>query len=106
VRAERDEVKRMVAAEALAMLQEWRSDRGRLTQYDASLLPLATERIRAAIAAYRGGSGPLTAVLEARRGEIDTRMDRLRLEMEAARLWARINYLMPVGHDAPAAARP
>jgi len=47
----------------LAMLQEWRSDRGRLTQYDGSLLPLATERTRAAIAAYRGGSGPMTAVL-------------------------------------------
>lgn len=106
MRAERDEVTRMVAAEALAMLQEWSSDRGRLTQYDVSLLPLATERTRASIAAYRGGSGPLTAVLEARRGEIDTRMDRLRLEMEAARLWAQINYLMPVGHDTPAAARP
>jgi len=106
VRAERDEVTRMVAVEALAMLQEWHSDRGRLTQYDASLLPLAAERTRASIAAYRGGSGPLTAVLEARRGEIDTRMDRLQLEMEAARLWARINYLMPVGHDTPAAARP
>jgi hypothetical protein len=47
----------------------------------------------------------LTAVLDARRGEIDTRLDRLRLEMEAARLWAQINYLMPVGNDTPAAAR-
>ena len=45
------------------MLQEWRSDSERLTQYDVSLLPLATERTRAAIAAYRGGSGPMTAVL-------------------------------------------
>ncbi len=105
VRAEREELTRMIAAEALAMLQEWRSDRGRLTHYDASLLPLATERTRASIAAYRGGSGPLTSVLEARRGEIDTRMERLRLEMEAARLWAQINYLMPVGNDTPAAAR-
>jgi len=69
-------------------------------------LPLATERTRAAIAAYRGGSGPMTAVLEARRGEIDTRMDRLRLEMEVARLWSRINCLVSVGHDTPAAARP
>ena len=106
VRAERDEATRMHVAEALAMLQEWRSDRERLARYNASLLPLATERTRASIAAYRGGSGPLTAVLEARRGEIDTRMERLRLEMEAARLWAQLNYLVPVGRDAPAAARP
>ena len=105
-RAEREEATRAHLAEALAMLQEWRSDRQRLTRYDASLLPLATERTRASLAAYRGGSGPLTAVLEARRGEIDTRMERLRLEMDAARLWAQLNYLVPAGHEATASARP
>ena len=106
LRAEREEATRMHVADALVMLQEWRSHRERLTRYDASLLPLAAERTRASMAAYRGGSGPLTAVLEARRGEIDTRMERLRLEMEAARLWAQLNYLLPAGHDAPAATRP
>lgn len=100
MRAEREEATRKHVAEALAMLQEWRSDRDRLVRYDASLLPLATERTRAAIAAYRGGSGPLTAVLEARHAEIDTRMERLRLEMAAARLWAQLNYLVPAGHGA------
>ncbi|MEP7297571.1 MAG: TolC family protein [Burkholderiales bacterium] len=106
IRAEREEATRAHLGEALAMLQEWRSDRDRLTRYDTSLLPLATERTRASIAAYRGGSGPLTAVLEARRGEIDTRMERLRLEMDAARLWSQLNYLVPVGHDTPVALRP
>ena len=106
MRAEREEATRSHVAEALAMLQEWRSDRERLTRFDASLLPLATERTRAALAAYRGGSGPLTAVLDARRGEIDTRIERLRLEMEAARLWAQLNYLVPTGHEASASARP
>jgi len=106
VRAEREEATRAHVAEALAMLQEWRSDRERLTRFDASLLPLAAERTRAATAAYRGGSGPLTAVLEARRGEIDTRVERLLLEMDAARLWAQLNHLVPVDRNAPAAARP
>ena len=106
VRAEREEATRAHVAEARAMLQEWRSDRERLTRFDASLLPLAAERTRAALAAYRGGSGPLAAVLEARRSEIDTHMDRVRLEMDAARLWAALNHLMPVGRNAPAAARP
>lgn len=87
------------------MLQEWRSDRERLARYDSSLLPLATERTRASIAAYRGNAGTLTAVLEARRAEIDTRVERLRLEMGAARLWAQLNYLVPAGHDT-AAPRP
>ena len=106
VRAEREEATRAHVGEALAMLQEWRSDRDRLTRYDASLLPLATERTRASIAAYRGGGGPLSAVLEARRVEIDSRMERLRLEMGAARLWAQLNYLVPVRHDAAVTTRP
>jgi len=104
-RAEREEATRAHVAEALAMLQEWRSDRERLARYDSSLLPLATERTRASIAAYRGNAGTLTAVLEARRAEIDTRVERLRLEMGAARLWAQLNYLVPAGHDT-AAPRP
>ena len=106
MRAEREEATRAHLAEAQAMLQEWRSDRERLIRYDGALLPLATERTLAAMAAYRGASGSLTAVLEARRGEIDTRMERLRLEMDAARLWAQLNYLVPAGHEAPASARP
>jgi outer membrane protein TolC len=106
IRAEREESTRMHIAEALAMMQEWHSNRERLVRYDASLLPLTSERTRAAIAAYRGAAGPLTAVLEARRGEIDMRMERLRLEMETARLWAQINYLIPSGTGTPATAHP
>ena len=105
MRAEREEATRGHVAEALAMLQEWQSHRDRLTRYERSLIPLAGERTRAALAAYRGSSGPLAAVLEARRGEIDTRMERLLLETETARLWARLNYLIPVGHGAVTAPR-
>ena len=106
VRAEREEETRTHVAQALGMLQEWRSDRQRLVRYDASLLPLASERTRASIAAYRGNTGSLTAVLESRRGEIDTRIERLRLEMDAARLWAQLNYLVPAGQDMTLGARP
>ena len=106
IRAEREEATRAHVAETLAMLQEWRSDHERLGRYDTSLLPLATERTRASIAAYRGASGSLTAVLEARRGEIDTRIERLRLEMDAARLWAQLNYLVPLGHESAVSANP
>lgn len=97
-RAQREEEVRMHVAQTLAMLQEWRSNRERLQRYDASLLPLAGERTQAALAAYRGGAGPLSSVLDARRAEIDTRMERLRLEMESARLWAQLNYLVPADH--------
>ena len=95
MRAQREESTREQLAETRGWLQEWQSNRDRLAHYDSALIPLANERTRAAIAAYRGGSGPLGAVLEARRMEIESRMDRLRLEMETAALWAQLEYLIP-----------
>lgn len=99
MRAQREEATREHLAETRSWLQEWQSGRDRLTHYDGTLIPLTAERTRAALAAYRGGSGPLGAVLEARRMEIDTRMDRLRLEMETAGRWAQLEYLVPPAHE-------
>ena len=96
--AQLDEATREHTAEARQMLQEWQSDRERLRRYEDSLLPLAAQRTQAALAAYRGNTGPLVAVLEARRAEIETRMDQLRLEMDTGRLWAQLNYLAPADH--------
>lgn len=106
MRAQREEATREHVAETLGWLQEWQSDRDRLAHYDGELIVLAAERTRAAMAAYRGGGGTLSAVLDARRLEIDTRMDRLRLEMEAAALWAQLEYLIPPEHQATAMAHP
>ncbi|KWT70858.1 MULTISPECIES: TolC family protein [unclassified Variovorax] len=92
---QRAEAIRERLAEARSWLQEWQSNRERLAHYDKTLIPLASERTRAAMAAYRGG-GLLGSVLEARRMEIDTRMERVRLEMETAGLWAQLNYLIPI----------
>jgi outer membrane protein TolC len=94
VRAQREEAGREQLANARIWLAQWKSDRERLAHFDASLLALAGERTRAAIAAYRGGSGTLAAVLEARRTEIEQRMERLRLEMSAAAAWARLENLV------------
>ncbi len=97
-RARREELQRAHEAEVRSMLQEWRSHEERLGRYDASLLPLATQRSEAALASYRAGSGPLTAVLDARRSEIDVRTERLRIELDRARIWAQLYYLLP-SHD-------
>ena len=105
LRAQREEATREHLAEARSWLHEWRSLRDRVAGYDRTLIPLAAQRTQAATVAYRGGAGALSAALEARRGEIDTRMDRLRLEMEAATRWAQLEYLIPPGHDV-AAERP
>ncbi len=105
MRAQREEATREHVAQTRSWLLQWQSDRERLAQYDATLIPLASERTRAAIAAYRGGAGSLASVLEGRRVEIDTRMERLRLEMETAALWAQLEYLIPAEHPAFAANR-
>lgn len=104
IRAEREDALRAYVAEARVMLQEWHSNHARIKHFDQSIIPLTAERTRAAIAAYRGGAsagGTLAAVLEARRIEIETRMERLRLQMETARLWAQLNYLTAAAIDAP-----
>jgi outer membrane protein TolC len=106
MRAEREEAVREYMAEIHAWLQEWQSNRDRLAHYDSDLIPLAAERTRAAIAAYRGGTAPLDAVLEARRMEIDARIERLGLERETASLWARLEYLFPAEHQAAMVDRP
>ena len=104
-RAQTEEMAREHSAEIRAIVIEWQSNRERLTRHDNSLIPLATERTRATLAAYRGGAGSLSTVLEARRGEIDARLERLRLLMDTARLWAQLNYLNPDQHSgAPVAA--
>ncbi|MEK8024570.1 TolC family protein [Pseudaquabacterium rugosum] len=95
MRALREEETRARTAQARGALQQWQANRARLQRYERDLLPLATDRTQAALAAYRGGSAPLTAVLDCRRAELDIRMDQLRLDMETARLWAELRYLMP-----------
>lgn len=98
LRAQREEATREHLAGIQALLQEWRSNRERIVLFDTTQIPLAKERTQATLAAYRGGGsngGTLTAVLEARRMELDIRMERIRLEMDTAMLWAQLNYLTP-----------
>ncbi|MSQ60303.1 MAG: TolC family protein [Betaproteobacteria bacterium] len=105
MRAEREETTRDHLAEIQAMLLEWRGNRERLARYNSTLIPLAGERTQAAIAAYRGGTGTLKSVLEGRRDESDLRAERLRLEMDIARLWAQLNFLIPANHSSAPPAR-
>lgn len=106
VRLQREEALREVVAGVRSALQAWQSNRKRLDRYEATLIPLAAERVQAALAAYRGGTGPLGAVLEARRTDIDTRLERLRIEMDNAVLWAQINYLIPTPTEAQGPKEP
>ena len=96
-RAEREEMLRAHVSEVRAMIAEWQNGRERLARYARDLIPLSRERTQAAFAAYSGGKAGLTDLLLARRNEIDVRMQAVQLEMETARLWAQLNYLVPEG---------
>jgi outer membrane protein TolC len=95
--AQREEALRAHVGEIQAQIQDWENGRERLARYQRQLVPLAGERTQAVLAAYRGGKANLTDVLAARRNEIEVRMQALQLEMETARLWAQINFLLPDG---------
>jgi outer membrane protein TolC len=96
--AQREEETRMHVAETRAMLVQWRANLERLRRYSAIMLPLAADRSRAALAAYRGGTAPLSSVLDARRADIETQIEQLRLELDTARMWAQLNFLVPESH--------
>ncbi len=50
---EREDMTRAHAAELRAMVLQWQADQARLGRYDSVQLPLAAERVQAALAAYR-----------------------------------------------------
>jgi outer membrane protein TolC len=104
--AERDAVKddhedaRRAQREAVAAgLAAWQGDDTQVTTYRDKLLPLATDRSRTALAAYRGG-GSLQPWLEARRDEIDTRVAYAQALAAWGTAWAQLAYLIP-DQDAP-----
>jgi len=95
-RAMREDVQRMRAAEVDAMLAEWESARAQAERIRAELLPLVAQRREAALAAYRGGTGALAGVLDARRAELDARLALIQQEQAAARAWAWLRFVFPV----------
>src|SRR5512140_821423 len=53
---ERREAVRAHTGEIRAMLIDWESRRARLERYEREIIPLAAERTKAALAAYRGAN--------------------------------------------------
>jgi len=94
-RSQREEMLRAHVGEVRAMLEEWHNRRERLGRFERDLIPLARERTRAALAGYQGGKTGISDLLVARRSESDVRLQAVQLEMETARLWARLNFLIP-----------
>jgi outer membrane protein TolC len=94
-RAQRDETLRAHIAEVRVMLNEWENGRDRLQRYERELLPLARNRTHALVSAYRGGKGDLSAVVAARRNELEVGAQLLQIATDTARVWAQLRYLYP-----------
>ena len=75
------------------MVIEWEQSGEQLAQYDRELLPLARERSRAALAAYRSGSAELRSSVDAFEDEIELLVERAELLDARGRAWAFLRYL-------------
>lgn len=95
-RARTETVARSTRAMVAAKLAEIQRNLDRLKRYDEKMLPLASAQADAALTAYQASSGTLSAIAEANHRAIDTAVERLALEARTARLWAELNYLIPL----------
>lgn len=91
-RAQREMVTRAVAS--------WQGWGRQIQRYQDTLLPLDRDRTKTALAAYRGG-GALQPWLDARRDEIQQRLNYADALAARARLWASLAYLLPTSEAMP-----
>jgi outer membrane protein TolC len=91
-RAQRETVDRSIAL--------WEGWNRQIERYRATLLPLARDRAKTALASYRGG-GALQPWLDARREEIELRLQYADALAARARLWASLAYLLPTSEAMP-----
>jgi len=94
VKDEHEDARRAQRAAIAAGLAEWQGDGKQVNTYRDKLLPLAADRSRTALAAYRGG-GSLQPWLEARRDEINTRVAYAQALAAWGTAWAQLAYLIP-----------
>jgi len=92
--AEHEDARRAQRAEVAGALARWQGEDKQVRRYRDELLPLAQDRSRTALAAYRGGES-LQPWLDARRDEIDTRIAYAQALGAWGKTWAELAYLIP-----------
>ncbi|MGQ0698787.1 MAG: TolC family protein [Panacagrimonas sp.] len=88
----RDDALREHRAEVQMNVEDWRRLHRRLERYDNQILPQAQARLDAALASYGAGRGALAPVLDARRALLDLQLQKLGLELDAARHQVQLRY--------------
>lgn len=92
--AQREDGIRMHAGEARAAHAVWEDVSARLARFNDSILPQAHRAVEAAQAAYGAGQSSLSSVLQARQAVLDIELQRLDLEVAAARSQLRLRYFI------------
>jgi outer membrane protein TolC len=94
-RALREDARRAHEAELRGSLADFDAGSARIERYRSVVLPLARERLDAALAAYRGARGELSPALDANRAITDSELALIGVEAERARAWSSLNFLYP-----------
>jgi outer membrane protein TolC len=98
-RALRDDNLRQMRADLARIDAERESAEARAAAFRDRILPSAQARVDAAAAAYRAGTGTLSAVLDARRTMLVLGLERLEREGQAARALLQLEYFTTAGVD-------
>ncbi len=91
-RALLDDARRREHANFAVLRGDWQTLRERGEALERTLLPVTRQRLAVQLAAYRSGQVGLTGVLEARRAEVEAKLQLLDLKRDAARLWAQLQH--------------
>ena len=92
IEAQRQATLRAHSQELAADLAEYqRLDRA-LTRLEQTFLPLADEKVRLAMADYRSGNGALTAVIDARRQLVETRLRQIDVARDRSQSNASLHF--------------
>jgi outer membrane protein TolC len=100
--SELEDRRRQLAARLGAALADWQAADRRVAHFDATLIPLAQRRVDSALAAYRTGKTEFAAVVEARRAELEARLQRLGHEVARARAAVELRYYLAEQGSSPA----
>ena len=92
IEAEREAALRMHTEELDGRLAELEQLERTLTRLDNTLLPLAEEKVRLAMADYQGGRGELMSLVKARQALLETRLRRIDVARDRALANARLHF--------------
>jgi outer membrane protein TolC len=86
------ETVRQVQANIHILSTSLANGRERVAQLSHTLLPTVGRQVKLATAAYKAGTGSLASVFNAKRAELDVRLQILDLERDVAQTWAQLEY--------------